>query len=57
MSALCPQGHCVVLEKYQDMLSIIDAQSGERYNVEEYSMPEYNIKAWKTMENLQNYQR
>ncbi len=45
------RGHCVVLEKYQDMLSIIDAQSGERYNVEEYSMPEYNIKAWKTMEN------
>lgn len=45
------RGHCVVLEKYQDMLSIVDAQSGERYNVEEYSMPEYNIKAWKTMEN------
>lgn len=45
------RGHCVVLEKYQDTLSIIDAQRGERYNVEEYSMPEHNIKAWKTMEN------
>lgn len=45
------RGHCVVLEKYQDTISIIDAQSGERYSFEEYKIPEDGIKAWKLMEN------
>lgn len=43
-------GHCVVIEKYGDSISIVDAQVGERFSLDQYPLPE-SIKAWKTMEN------
>lgn len=39
--------HCVVLEKYEDNLSIVDPQLGIRYNVDEYNAEMNNILFWK----------
>ena len=39
--------HCVVLEKYEDNLSIVDPQLGIRYNVDEYNTEMNNILFWK----------
>lgn len=39
--------HCVVLEKYEDNLTIVDPQLGIRYNVEEYNTEMNNILFWK----------
>lgn len=39
--------HCVVLEKYEEALSIVDPQLGIRYNVDEYNTEMKNILFWK----------
>lgn len=39
--------HCVVLEKYEETLSIVDPQLGIRYNVDEYNTEMKNILFWK----------
>lgn len=39
--------HCVVLEKYEDILSIVDPQLGIRYSMDEYKVEMSNILFWK----------
>lgn len=39
--------HCVILEKYRDIISIVDPQLGIRYNVDEYKTEMQNILFWK----------
>lgn len=39
--------HCVVLEKYDKTISIVDPQTGDRYNANEYKVEMNNILFWK----------
>ena len=39
--------HCVVLEKYDKTISIVDPQTGDRYNADEYKVEMNNILFWK----------
>lgn len=39
--------HCVVLEKYGKTISVVDPQTGDRYNADEYKVEMNNILFWK----------
>ncbi len=39
--------HCVVVEKYDKTISIVDPQTGDRYNADEYKVEMNNILFWK----------
>ncbi len=39
--------HCVVVEKYDKTISIVDPQTGNRYNANEYKVEMNNILFWK----------
>ena len=39
--------HCVVVEKYDKTISIVDPQTGDRYNANEYKVEMNNILFWK----------
>lgn len=39
--------HCVVLEKYDKTISIVDPQTGDRYNADGYKVEMNNILFWK----------
>lgn len=39
--------HCVVVEKYDKTISVVDPQTGDRYNADEYKVEMNNILFWK----------
>ena len=41
------RAHCVVVEKYDKTISIVDPQTGDRYNADEYKVEMNNILFWK----------
>lgn len=38
--------HCVVVEKYDKTISVVDPQTGDRYNADEYKVEMNNILFW-----------